>query len=107
MEQRQAGRYNLQVPAHIETIASEENIRSYEWKTRNVSTVGAFLLTDGQSLENGTKIKISLYLNSFSGSSSWIKMNGQVVRIENEGVGVSFSSHYQFVNNTPYFNTIY
>ena len=104
MEQRQAGRYNLQIPAHIETIKSGENIRSFEWKTRDVSTAGAFLLTDGQSLENGTKIKVSLYLNSFSGSSSWVKMNGRVVRTESEGVGVSFNSQYQFVNNTPYFD---
>jgi hypothetical protein len=104
MEQRQADRYKLQVPAHVETMISGDNIRSYEWKTRDVSTVGAFLLTNGQFLENGTDIKVSLYLNSFSGSGSWVKMNGRVVRAESEGVGVSFNSQYQFVSNAPYFD---
>ena len=98
MEQRQMARYNLKVTAHVETMISGENIRSYEWKTRDVSSCGAFLLTNGQLLENGTDIKVSLCLNSFSGSGSWVKMNGRVVRAESEGVGVSFNGQYQFIN---------
>lgn len=94
-------RYNLQVPAHVETMPNNGDVQSYEWKTRDVSSSGAFLLTEGQSLENGTIIKVNLYLNSFSGSGSWVEMNGRVVRAESEGVGVCFDGQYQFVSNAP------
>lgn len=94
-------RYNLQVPAHIETVLSSGDVQSYEWKTRDVSSSGAFLLTGGKSLENGTGVKVKLYLNSFSGSGSWVKIDGRVVRIESEGVGVCFDGQYQFVINAP------
>ena len=101
MERRVVTRYNLQVPAHVETMVSDGDVQTYEWKTRDVSSSGAFLLTEGQSLENGTDIKVNLYLNSFSGSGSWVTMNGRVVRIESEGVGVCFDGQYRFVGNTP------
>ncbi|MEA3333531.1 MAG: PilZ domain-containing protein [Pseudomonadota bacterium] len=101
MEQRVATRYSLQVPAHIETMLSGKNIRSYKWKTRDISPNGAFLLTNGQLLEKDTVIKVNLYLNTFSGSGSWIKMNGRVVRTESEGLGICFNGQYQFVSNAP------
>ncbi len=101
MEQRVLTRYRLQVPAHVETMISGGDVRSYEWKTRDVSSRGAFLLTNGQLVENGTDIKVNLYLNSFSGSGSWVAMNGRVVRVESEGVGVCFNGQYQFSSNEP------
>ncbi len=101
MEQRVVTRYNLQVPAHVETKLSDGNVQAYELTTRDVSSSGAFLLTNGQSLENGTDLKVNLYLNSFSGSGSWVTMNGRVVRVENEGIGVCFDGKYQFISNAP------
>ena len=101
MEKRVVARYNLQVPAYVETVPGSGDVQTYEWKTRDVSSGGAFLLTEGKALENGTDIKINLYLNSFSGSGSWVKMNGRVVRIEDEGVGVCFDGQYQFLSNAP------
>ena len=95
MEQRAVTRYSLQVPAHVETMLSGD-LQTFEWKTRDVSSSGAFFLTNGQLLENGTDIKVSIYLNSFSGAGSWVKMNGWVVRAESEGVGVCFDGQYQF-----------
>ena len=93
-------RFRFKVPVHVETMVSGENVRSYEWKTRDVSSDGAFFLTNGQLLENGTDIKVSIYLNSFSGTGSWVKMNGRVVRAESEGLGVCFDGQYQFVSNS-------
>ena len=92
-------RYNLKIPAHVETILSGGDVRSYKWKTRNASSKGAFLLTNGQLLKNGTDIKVTLYLNSFLGSR--ITTNGRVVRTESEGIGVCFDGKYQFTSNTP------
>ena len=100
MERRVVTRYNLQVPAHVETMPSRGDVQIYEWKTRDVSSSGAFLLTEGQTLEEGIDIKVNLFLNSFSGSGSWVTMNGRVVRIESEGVGVCFDGHYQFISST-------
>ena len=99
MEQRAVTRYSLQIPAHVETMLSGGDVRSYEWKTRDVSSSGAFLLTNGQLLEKGTDIKVNLNLNSFSGSGSWVTMNGRVVRAESEGVGVCFDGQYKFISN--------
>ena len=96
MEQRQTTRHNFQAPAHVETMLSGGDIRSYEWKTRDVSSSGAFLLTNGQFLEEGTNIKVSIHLNSLSEASSWITLNGRVVRAESEGIGVSFGAQYNF-----------
>ena len=92
MEQRQVTRHSLQVPAHVETMLHGDNVQSYEWKTRDVSSCGAFLLTAGQSLENGTDLKVSLHLDSFADSGSWITMNGRVVRTDSEGIGIRFDS---------------
>lgn len=99
MEQRIVTRYNLQVPAHVETISSNESVQSYEWKTRDISSSGAFILTNGQLLENGTNIKVNLCLNTFAGSGSWVAMNGRVVRTASEGIGICFDNQYQFVSN--------
>ena len=92
-------RYSLQVPAHVETVLSGGDTLSYEWKTRDISSSGAFLLTNGQLLENGTDIKVNLRLNTFSGFGSWVTMSGWVVRAESEGVGVCFDGQYQFISN--------
>ncbi len=100
-EQRVMTRYTLQVPAHVETISDDENIQLFEWQTRDISSSGAFILTNGQLLEHGTNIKVNLRLNTFAGSGSWVVMNGRVVRTESEGIGVCFDEQYQFVSETP------
>ncbi len=105
MEQRASERYVLKMPVYAETMINEENFRSYKCKTRDVSHKGAFLLINDKSLKKGTDIKINLYLDSFSGSGSWVTMNGQVVRSESEGIGVSFDGNCQFINNKPYLDT--
>ncbi|MBN2705155.1 MAG: PilZ domain-containing protein [Deltaproteobacteria bacterium] len=104
MERRVVTRYNLQVPVQVETLSDEGRGESYEWKTRDVSSSGAFLLTGGQNLEQGTGLKVNIFLNSFTGSGSWVEMNGRVVRIEEDGVGVCFEGQYQFVGNAPSFD---
>ncbi len=101
MERRVVTRYNLQVPAHVETAPSGGGVQTFEWKTRDVSSSGAFLLTEGQKLNAGIDLKVNLFLNSFSGAGSWVTMSGKVVRIEDEGVGVCFDGHYQFITEAP------
>ena len=107
MDRRVVTRYNLQVPAHVETFIEGGERRSYKLKTRDVSSNGAFLLTRGdEGLEPGMTLKVNLYLNSFAGNSgSCIVVNGRVVRCAEDGVGVSFDGQYQFVNQAPELNT--
>ncbi|HDS16013.1 MAG TPA: PilZ domain-containing protein [Proteobacteria bacterium] len=99
MERRTVTRYNLQVPARVETLSDQGAIQLYEWKTRDVSSGGAFILTDGRSLPSGADVKVDLLLNSFSGAGSWVSVSGRVVRIENDGFGVCFDGYYQFVRH--------
>ena len=106
MERRVVTRYNLQVPAHVETVAEGGNTRIYKLKTRDISSNGAFLLTDGEEFEPGMQLKVNLYLNTFTSTStgSCIVVNGRVVRCSEEGVGVCFDGQYQFVNQAPELN---
>jgi hypothetical protein len=46
MKQRIAVRHKLQVPTHTNITLNNGDVRSYEWKTRDVSSCGAFLLTN-------------------------------------------------------------
>ena len=101
MERRVVTRYSLQVPAHVEAELSSGDVRSFKLKTRDISSSGAFLLTEGLELEPGTHLKVNLYLNTFSSSGSCIVVNGRVVRTDKDGVGVCFDGQYQFVNQAP------
>jgi len=104
MERRVVTRYNLQVPAHVETVAEGGNTRIYKLKTRDISSNGAFLLTNGEAFEPGTVLKVNLYLNTFTSTGSCIVVNGRVVRCSEDGVGVCFDGQYQFVNQAPELN---
>ncbi len=106
MERRIVTRYNLQVPAHVETVLESGNTRVYKLKTRNISSNGAFLMTSGEEeLEPGMTLKVNLYLNTFTSRGSCIVVNGRVVRCTADGVGVSFDGQYQFVNQAPELNS--
>lgn len=100
MEKRLVTRYNLQVPVQVEAY-TDGGREAYEWKTRDVSSGGAFILTNGNNLEKGTDLKVNIFLNSFTGSGSWVEMNGRVVRAEEDGIGVCFEGQYQFVGDAP------
>jgi hypothetical protein len=104
MERRGVTRYNLQVPAHVETVEEGGNTRVYKLKTRDISSNGAFLLTNGEEFEPGMSLKVNLYLNTFTSTGSCIVVNGRVVRCAEEGVGVCFDGQYQFVNQAPELN---
>jgi hypothetical protein len=75
--------------------------QAYQLKPRDISSGGAFLLTNGQELSPGAELKLNLYLNSFANTASCIVVNGRVVRTEKDGVGVCFDGQYQFVNKAP------
>ena len=98
MERRVVARYNIQILAYVETVPDSGEVKAFKWKTRDVSSTGAFILTDGQELDKGAELKVNLFLNSFSGDGSWVAMSGKVVRVEADGVGVCFDGNYQFVN---------
>jgi len=82
-------------------MSESGDARAYQLKTRDISSGGAFLLTNGQELSPGVELKLNLYLNSFANTASCIVVNGRVVRTEKDGVGVCFDGQYQFVNKAP------
>ncbi len=104
MERREVTRYNLEVPAQVEIVNENGDVNAYRLKTRDISSGGAFLYTEGREFSPGLEMRLNLYLNSFANTASCIVVNGRVVRTEKEGVGVCFDGQYQFVSKAPDFD---
>ncbi|MBW2622730.1 MAG: PilZ domain-containing protein [Deltaproteobacteria bacterium] len=100
-ETRGLQRYSLQLPATIEIVAEAED-RDKELinlLTSNVCSGGAYFHTE-KPLPEGTNVKIDLVLSidelkKIKGKHALIKVTGQVVRTESEGMAISFKNDYK------------
>jgi len=93
-DRRQFERFNLTVPARIETIVSNKK-QVFELKTRDISASGAFIDTTSPFSE-GTRFKLNLTIQSkrikeLTGAQSLIECEGSVVRSTPKGVAVRFN----------------
>jgi hypothetical protein len=94
-------RYSLQLPATIEIVA-EADKRDKEiinLLTSNVCSGGAYFHTE-KPLPEGTHVKIDLVLSidelkKMKGKHALIKVTGQVIRAESEGMAISFKNNYK------------
>jgi hypothetical protein len=93
-DRRQFERFNLTVPARIETIVSNKK-QVFELKTRDISASGAFIDTTSPFSED-TRFKLNLTIQSkrikeLTGAQSLIECEGSVVRSTPKGVAVRFN----------------
>ena len=99
VERRKYERYDLAVPAKIETLARTAKKRTISLKTANVCAGGAYFRTDA-ALTEGTKVKLDLLLSydslktSRSSKSARIRILGTVTRSRQEGMAIRFSEDY-------------
>jgi c-di-GMP-binding flagellar brake protein YcgR len=99
VERRKYERYDLVVPAAVETLARTAAKRKISLKTVNVSAGGAYFHTD-IALTEGTKVRLELLLSydtrkTFQNpKSARIRILGTVVRCQQDGMALRFSEDY-------------
>jgi hypothetical protein len=97
---RRLERFTLKLPASIEIVSeSEEHDKEIlNLLTTNICSGGAFFHTD-RPLPEGTSVKIDLVLaidelKKLEGKQAFIKVNGEVIRAESDGMAICFGSDY-------------
>ena len=103
-ERRKLERFNLQLPAKIESIASDGEMNNREISnimTMDICSGGAFFQTTAP-LPEGTEVKIDLILPLDNQEKIkddfkhvFIAVTGTVLRSEQKGMAVCFNRHYQ------------
>ena len=99
VERRKYERFELVVPAKIETLARTAKKRKISLKTVNICAGGALFRTDS-ILDAGTKVRVELLL-SYNGrrtiqnpKSARIRILGTIMRSQDDGMAIRFSEDY-------------
>lgn len=99
VERRKYERFELVVPAKIETLARTAKKRKISLKTVNVCAGGAFFRTDAV-LDEGTKVRVELLLSYNAQNAvrnirgTRIRMLGTIMRSRDNGMAIRFSDDY-------------
>ncbi len=118
-ERRQQQRFSLDLQVKISTeTKSGEVLFHEEATTANISSGGAFILTDHKlplactvqlefflAFEDLEKLRFILSVAglraAYEGKHFWVKATGVVIRTEEKGVGVIFDTDYQIFPLQP------
>jgi hypothetical protein len=99
VERRRFERYELRVPAKVETLARTAGRKKYSLKTANVCAGGAYFCTPCALME-GTKVRLEIVL-TFNGQKSLrdtknarVRILGTVMRSQKDGMAIRFSDDY-------------
>jgi c-di-GMP-binding flagellar brake protein YcgR len=101
-ERRQIERIPLEVPAIVSMMDSNGKEKSYELITRDISSGGAFLMTENP-LKEGTDVKVDIVLSLFKNrtkareKTTRIDVSGYVTRTEDEGMAVCFNRKFKIM----------
>jgi hypothetical protein len=98
-DRRKFERFDLKVPAKIESVYNEEGV-IYDFETSNLSAEGAYLKL-GRMLPEGSQVRIEIFLNfdelrslDDSNGSLIIAAAGSVIRTEHDGIVVHLNKDY-------------
>jgi hypothetical protein len=102
-EKRKIQRIELRTPARIKAVAKDGTKSSLQVETRDISSHGAFFLTE-ELFDENAKLDIELLLSmekllELLREKKQIKIliQGTVVRSEPDGIAVSFGKRYQII----------
>jgi hypothetical protein len=100
-ERRHLERFQLTLPARMETITSQKR-QVFEFETRDISSAGAFLYTS-ERFSIGTRfwMKMTTIRNrvkELTGAHGLIECEGKVVRSTDEGVAINFDRECQILS---------
>ena len=104
-ERRKLERYNLVIPTRIVLTNSGQESEVFEINTCNISAGGAFFKT-AHKIPIGTDLNMNFVLPieklaRLLGVNSFVKVKGKIIRIDMEGIAVSFNKKYEII---PYKN---
>jgi len=99
-EKRRLERFDLKMPAKIESMTSDQEEKTLDLLTSNICSGGAFFHT-AQPLREGTQVKIDLVLPlerlkqlKDDCKQAYIMVTGRVLRPESEGMAILFDKDY-------------
>ena len=99
-EKRRLERFDLKMPAKIESMTSDQEKRLLNLLTSNISSGGAFFHTT-QPLPERSQVKIDLVLPldnlkklKDDCKQAYIMVTGRVLRSESEGMAILFDKNY-------------
>jgi len=102
-DKRRLERFDLKMPATIQSMTSDQEKRLLDLLTSNISSGGAFFHTT-QPLPEGARVNIDLVLPldnlkklKDDCKQAYIKVTGRVLRCESEGMAILFDKDYQLV----------
>jgi hypothetical protein len=102
-EKRKIQRIELHTPARIEAVAKDGKKISLHADTKDISSHGAFFLTE-EPIEENAKLDIELLLSMEKllellqrKKQIRILIKGTVIRTEPDGIAVSFGRRYQII----------
>ncbi len=105
VERRKFERYELKVPAQVETLARTARRKKLSLKTANVCAGGAFFCTP-HALTEGTKVRLEIVL-TFNGQkrlrdtrNARVRILGTVMRSQKDGMAIRFSEDYVIAPQT-------
>ena len=104
-DKRRLERFDLELPATIELLISDQEKSLVNLLTTNISSGGAYFHTP-QPLPKGTQVKIDLVLPldklrklKDEHKQAYIKVTGTVLRSESEGMAICFEEDYQITGS--------
>jgi len=98
INKRRLERFRLEIPANLLMMNRDES-QSFQFLTGNICSGGAFLYTN-QKIPIGTEINVELVipvrkLKRINADNVLIKVNGAVIRNEENGIAVCFDNNYK------------
>ena len=104
-DKRKLERFDLELPATIELLTSDQEKSLLNLLTTNISSGGAYFHTT-QPLPEATQVKIDLVLPldklrklKDEHNQAYIKVTGTVLRSESEGMAICFEEDYQITGS--------
>ena len=105
-ERRKIERFDLRAPAKLEVESKRPDRNVLRLTTRDISSNGAFLYTN-QPLPLGSPVRLEFLLSiDFlhrvvgEGRTTRVKVRGNVVRLDEDGIAVAFDSKYTMAAST-------
>jgi len=97
IEKRKTERFSLELPARLTWTGRDKEHELIELMTRNISSDGAFLITD-RPLPKGKDVTMDLILplerlHEFGGRQSHIDVSGFVIRTDQQGMAIRFKKY--------------
>ena len=104
-ERRKLDRFELKVPAAIESMAPLQGKSMLKLLTTNVCSGGAYLHT-AEPLPEGTHVRVELVLPldrlkklKKDHKRAYVRVTGRVLRSESKGMAIGFDGGYQITGS--------